>query len=90
MGGPIHQLTMAILASSPCPQDDLVAFPQGSGEAEKKVKAAEGAGGEVGEEESEAVRADEDKSEAEGPKVDKAEDKEAKEDSDGEKEDEHK
>ena len=80
---------MAILASSPCPQDGLVACPQGSGEAEKIKNASEGAGGEVGEEESEAVRADEDKSEAEGPKVDKAEDKEAEEDSDGEKEDEH-
>ena len=90
VGGPIYQLTMAILASSPCPQDGLVACPQGSGEAEKIKNASEGAGGEVGEEESEAVRADEDKSEAEGPKVDKAEDQEAEEDSDGEKEDEHK
>ena len=77
MGGPIYQLTMAILASSPCPQDDLVAFPQGSGEAEKKKK-----------EESEAERADEDKSEAEGPPVDKAGDQEAEEESEGEKDDE--
>ena len=81
---------MAILASSPCPQDGLVACPQGSGEAEKIKNASEGAGGEVGEEESEAVRADEDKSEAEGPKVDKAEDQEDEEDSEGEEDDKDK